>query len=204
LRNLILGALMVLSMALLAACATGDVTGQRLNTSASTIPFSAVEVVFMDKGALRQPARPGSPPGPIHLLDEQFGPGREVRNIMTEVRDAVGRVFASRGISGQAYLASGVNGMTKPPSHTVRVSFVSADSTGGRVVSVVFQVSVFETSTNQLLWQGTAKANANGDGLTNQARQESAAKQRLEFAEGIVRALRESGLASGSSGAKFD
>jgi hypothetical protein len=204
LKNYFRSVLLMLSMAMLAACASGDVTGQKLSASASMAPFSTVDVMFMDKGVITEAARPWLPPSSIYRLDEQFGPGREVRNIMTEARDAVRSVFAARGIPGQVFLASDVYGTAKQPSHAVRVSFVSANSMGGRVMSVVFQVSVLETSTNQLLWQGSAKANADGDGFTKQARQEAATKLRLEFAEGIVRALRDSGLSAGTTGAKFD
>lgn len=189
----------LISVWLLAACATADVSGHRVSTVTSTVRLSSVDVVFLDRPSLKRTDLGGafaSPSSYSALSDRVI---RDVRRAMSEARDGVQTAFAAHGIQGRAYLASDLYGTPAPTSHKVVVSLASAQAGPQNTASIILRVAVFETATNRILWQGESKTFPGGDGFSNQAREDAILKKQKNFGEGIVRALHEAGLFSETS-----
>lgn len=187
------------SVWLLAACATADVSGQRVGTATSMTPLSSVDVVFLDKPSLKRTDLAGTFVNPQAYSALTDRVGWDVRRAMSEARDGVQAAFAANGIQGQAYLVSDVHGAPRATSHKVIVSLVSVQATPQNTGTITLKVAVFETAGNQLLWQGESKTFPGGDGFSKEAREEAIRKKQQKFGEGIVRALREAGLLGSGS-----
>lgn len=190
----------LLGVGLLTACAaTADVSGQRVGTAAASVPLSSVDVVFMDRPSLKRTDLAGvfaSPTSYAGLSDRVV---MDVRRAMSEARDGVQAAFAAHGIQGMAYLASDAYGTPKATSHRVVVSMLSAKASAQNTSEIMLQIVVIETATRRLLWQGESKTFPGGDGFSSKAREEAILKKQKNFGEGIVRALRDAGLAVGAS-----
>lgn len=195
-RKLIGSAVVLFWVGLLAACAgMAEVSGQRVGATPATVQLSSVDVVFMDRPSLKRTDLGGlfaSPSSYAGLSDRVV---MDVRRAMSEARDGVQAAFAAHGIQGMAYLASDVLGTPKPTSHRVVVSMLSAQASAQGTGDIKLQIVVVETATRRLLWQGEAKTFPGGDGFSSKARQEAILKKQKNFGEGIVRALRDAGLA---------
>jgi predicted small secreted protein len=190
----------LLLVCLLAACATAEVSGRRVSTATSAVRLSSVDVVFLDRPSLKRTDLGGNFASPSSYTGLSDRVASDVRRAMSEARDGVQTAFASHGIQGRAYLASSLYGTPeKPTSHKVVVSLISAQANAQSTASITLQVAVFETATNQLLWQGESKTFPGGDGFSNKAREDAILKKQQNFGEGIVRALREAGLLVGRS-----
>lgn len=193
-------AAVLLFASLLAACATADVSGHRVSTVASAVRLSSVDVIFLDRPSLKRTdlgsvfANPNSYSG---LTDRVT---LDVRRAMAEARDGVQAAFAARNVPGLAYLASDTRGLPKPTSHRVFVSLISAQATAQNTGTILLKVTVVETATNQLLWQGESKTFPGGDGFSQKAREDAILKKQQNFGDGIIRALREAGLIDAAQG----
>jgi hypothetical protein len=183
---------------LLVACATADISGRRVSTATSTIRFSSVDVVFMDRPSLKRTDLGGvfASPNAYSALTDRVA--WDVRRAMSEARDGVRAAFAAHGVQGDAYLVSDLNGAPRPTSHKVVISLISAQATPQNTGTITLQVTVFETAGNQILWQGESKTFPGGDGFSKEARNDAIRNKQHNFGEGVMRALREAGVLGNS------
>jgi hypothetical protein len=166
-----------------------------VSTSLSTVRLSAVDVVFMDQPALQRSGIAGIlNPNSNPILAYQVQ--SDIRKAMSQLRDGVKNAFVVHGIQGQSYLASDTSQMSKPISHRIVVSVISARAGAQTATEVSLKIEIFEAGSRSLLWQGKTSTIAARVGWSVKAGDESILERGMNFGEGIVRALNETGLRS--------
>ena len=192
----ILGWMVALLFAgVLSACATADVSGQRMSNGAPSVAFKSVDVIFVDQATMKKSGLSALRMDTSADATLMSRAGGDLRRAMSEVREGVVDALAANGIPGRAYLVSRRDEQgPASPTHAVVVSMRSAVTSPSSPTKLTLNVDVIEVATNQIMWKGASELYPGGAGFSKEASAKSALEKRQRFGEGIVRALRDSGL----------
>jgi hypothetical protein len=183
--------LVITAALLLAGCTTlGDVKGQRTAVVAPGASVQRVDVVFLDQPTLERTGVAAllPPSGRDFMVIDNAR--REVRESFSDARRGVEAALVANGISGRAYLLSVPQpARAASASHVVVVSVRSVTRSSSWMRAMA-DIRIFDVQSKQMVWSGEAEL----PGAVNPTVRDA-------FGNGVVRALREIGIAPAGTAA---